>query len=265
MSDSLELLWLGHAGILVRSAGTLVAVDPFLTGTFWWNGARETYQGGAPFAGPAGVERFVEQYAARLSAVLVTHAHGDHCDLPLLARLLAANPDIEILAPYPVVDWLRASSVFDPVLTRFFTPVAWDGAYEVAGDSGCLEVGVLPNPGIPREPTPYRVGYFVGPPGAPGVVHPGDAHEVGPWDAYQARARDLVLWPPKKRAAIVEYFVAGGALARVWWIHWEPFTPGNFTCDVPRADIEAPLPPGGYASLFPSFPATWQALTGQDE
>jgi L-ascorbate metabolism protein UlaG (beta-lactamase superfamily) len=48
MVPPVEVLWIGHAGILVRHGDVTVAVDPFLDGRFCWSGKVERYLGKSP-------------------------------------------------------------------------------------------------------------------------------------------------------------------------------------------------------------------------
>ncbi len=237
----MEMTWIGHAGVLVREGDVMIAIDPFLTGTFLWDGREETYQGRSPWIGTrARMETFLDLYATEITAVAITHAHGDHCDLPFLTALLTRNPEIQILAPYPVTDWLRASAVLDKAVTQFCIPVEWGGIYNIEGQTNHITLSILPNPGIPEEKYPYRVGFAITNPDGVSVTHPGDAHEVGPWEHFQSPVTDLITWGPKHREDIVRYFMdreRPPKLRRVWWIHWEPFTPGNFTCSQDPKDL----------------------------
>jgi L-ascorbate metabolism protein UlaG (beta-lactamase superfamily) len=45
-----------------------------------------------------------------LDAIVITHAHDDHCFEPQLQRLLAANPKCEILGPTEVINRLSAAT-----------------------------------------------------------------------------------------------------------------------------------------------------------
>ena len=72
-----ELLWLGHAGFLVRWADATVLVDPNLSA--WCKVARRTWS-----AEPAAETL---RTVGPVDAVLVSHAHFDHLDLPTLRSL----------------------------------------------------------------------------------------------------------------------------------------------------------------------------------
>jgi L-ascorbate metabolism protein UlaG (beta-lactamase superfamily) len=80
--DRLTVAWLGHATVLVNFYGTWLLTDPAL-------GARVGVRVGGLTLGPRRLVR--PALAARelpaLDAVLVSHAHMDHCDLGTLRRL----------------------------------------------------------------------------------------------------------------------------------------------------------------------------------
>ena len=230
----MELLYIGHAGILVRHDDAMIAIDPFLSGSFYWRGKENIYKGNSPWIGQDGqMDKFIETFGGKITAIAITHAHLDHFDPPAIFKILERNPQIQMLVPYPVSDWIKASSMFDEFISQFTLPVEWHGTYEVEAKNETLIVDVLPNPGIPKERNPYRVGYLIRRNGEKtGICHPGDAHKLGDWDHVQDRVKQLITWCPERRKLFLEYFKkdAGGKLEKVWWIHWERFEPGNFTC-----------------------------------
>jgi L-ascorbate metabolism protein UlaG (beta-lactamase superfamily) len=88
MSD--RLTWLGHASVLLELAGARVLTDPLLRRRV----AHLRRQVPAP--SPPG----------RLDAILISHLHRDHLDVPSLAAL---DPDAVLLAPRGGVRVLRRS------------------------------------------------------------------------------------------------------------------------------------------------------------
>ncbi|MFL5780764.1 MAG: MBL fold metallo-hydrolase [Thermoleophilaceae bacterium] len=92
----IRLTWLGHATTLVELDGLRVLTDPLL-------GER---------AGPLirTVPAPPASAAERLDAVLLSHLHLDHADLPSLARIGAATP---VIAPRGAGSWLRKQGVAD--------------------------------------------------------------------------------------------------------------------------------------------------------
>ncbi|HKR02956.1 MAG TPA: MBL fold metallo-hydrolase [Pyrinomonadaceae bacterium] len=80
--DSLTVAWLGHATVLINFYGTWLLTDPALRSHVGVNVAGMTF----------GPRRLVEPALSvaelpPLDAVLVSHAHMDHCDLGTLRRL----------------------------------------------------------------------------------------------------------------------------------------------------------------------------------
>lgn len=253
------MLYIGHAGVLIRYGDVVIAIDPFLSGRFFWNGKENVYKGNSPWIGPEQMHGFIEKYANQITAVAFTHAHMDHFDPAAIFSLLKENPDIQILAPYPITDWIKASSIIDPMLARFLIPVEWLGEYEIEADTDCINVAIMPNSGIKEEFFPYRVGYLVFAEEGRGVFHPGDSHDTGPWEKYKEKVTDLVLWNTGHRYEIVDYFRGNDRLKNVWWIHWEEFTPGNFTCsENPREYIETCKKSGIESGLLDY--TTWKVL-----
>ena len=80
--------WLGQSGFVLGCGGATVAIDPFLTPD-----PRRRY------AVPASA-----QDLAGLDAVLVTHEHRDHLDLPALLELVRVDPKVKIVVPRAIMD-----------------------------------------------------------------------------------------------------------------------------------------------------------------
>jgi len=88
MRSALTGWWLGQSGFVLGTAGAAIAIDPFLTPD-----PRRR------FAVPAAPEDL-----AGLDAILVTHEHRDHLDLPTLLALVGVDPRVKIVVPKAIVD-----------------------------------------------------------------------------------------------------------------------------------------------------------------
>jgi L-ascorbate metabolism protein UlaG (beta-lactamase superfamily) len=223
----MELLWLGHAGIVVRHGSTMVAVDPFLSGKFWWKGRLEQYQGESPWIGEAGRQQFLEKYGSQLTAICITHAHGDHCDLDTIFQLLQTNPKIWLFIPHPIHSWLKS---MDNCELAGIIKVRAGKDYDLPASN--VIIHPIQDPKSRFERYPSRVGYLIRPINSPGVAHVGDSHSIGSdWGAIKDMVSDLVIWQRGNPTKIVRLFNHNRTLKRVWAIHWEPFHPGNFDCN----------------------------------
>lgn len=89
------LTWLGQAGFLVGGPGGVVAADPFLSD--------HPDRLLAPPLQPTDLS-FVD-------AVLCTHEHLDHLDLPTGTALAAAAPAVRVIVPAPVVGQVTAAGI----------------------------------------------------------------------------------------------------------------------------------------------------------
>ena len=234
----MKIRYIGHAGILIKEGDTLIAYDPFLSGEFWWNGKFNTYHGESPWIGTEERQnKFIETYAERLTAVIISHAHMDHFDPSTIVNLINNNREIQIFAPKPVIDMLMATSILNTRLVQFFTKVTWDGTYELGEENSKVIVHTMPNDKIQEEKYPYRVGFLVeNPQKDQGLLLPGDSWANSYWDFKKGKVTDVVTWGKAVRKDLVPYFQedeSGSQLAlnSVWIIHWEAFTPGNFDCN----------------------------------
>jgi len=268
----MQIQYLGHAGCLIREDDILIAYDPFLSGEFLWNGKINVYKGDSPWIGShERIERFSKEFGPKLKAILISHAHMDHFDPYTINALMAINPDIEILAPYPVIEWLRASSILIPASTQFLTPITWDGKYEVEGMNSKVEIIVMPNSKVKKELQPYRVGYLIKQTrgkgeekgaekrlekgvekGANGLFLVGDSAVSDHWESHRTEVTHLFTWGKAIHSGIIDYFNGYSNIKHIWINHWEAFTPGNFDCNQdPNEFIKIARNQGIQASSLP--------------
>lgn len=159
----MQLIFHGHAcvSLSLPDGGTLV-IDP---GTFSDTAAALT---GA-------------------AAVLVTHDHPDHVDVPAVVERLGSAPDVQVWATTPAADALRAGGAPADRVHE----VAPGQVLEIAGARVTVGGGdhALIHPEIPRA---VNVTYLVEADGA-SVFHPGDSYEAPA--APPAAGLDVLLLP----------------------------------------------------------------------
>lgn len=143
----MRLTHLGHACLLVETAGTRLLIDP---GT--WS------------------PRAFDQ--RDLDAVLITHQHADHVDQERLPELLKANPQAELLADPGTARLLREARI-DAEALEEGDEVSIGGA-RVAGQG---RDHALIHDDIPRIP---NTGVRISAAGEPTFFHPGDALDAEP-------------------------------------------------------------------------------------
>ncbi|MFC5998660.1 MBL fold metallo-hydrolase [Quadrisphaera sp. GCM10027208] len=138
---------IGHACLLVESAGARVLIDPGTFATGW-----ETLTG--------------------LDAVLITHAHPDHVDEEKLPQLLEANGEARLLTePALAAEMVKVGIAAEPLHPGDEVQV---GELTVTGRGGRhAEI----HPEIPRI---GNVGLLLSADGEPTLFHPGDAYEDVP-------------------------------------------------------------------------------------
>lgn len=93
--DSIGIVALGQAGFALRSHDDLVLIDPFLTPR---------------------PERLIDppvdpRDLRGVTAVLATHEHGDHLDLPTWVAIAEASPNARFVVPEPLVPLVAAAGV----------------------------------------------------------------------------------------------------------------------------------------------------------
>jgi L-ascorbate metabolism protein UlaG (beta-lactamase superfamily) len=92
-----EVTWLGHSTVLLESAGVRVVADPLLRRRI--GGLRRV--GELPAAATALLA------GPRVDAVLISHLHHDHCDLPSLRRLGAR----QVVVPPGAGDYVAGQGI----------------------------------------------------------------------------------------------------------------------------------------------------------
>ena len=92
--SAVQLWWLGQAGFVIDGAGVRLVIDPYLSDSLAikYRGTRFDHVRLMP--APVAPHRI-----RHVTAVLVTHAHGDHMDAGTLPELLGANPEAVLVAP----------------------------------------------------------------------------------------------------------------------------------------------------------------------
>lgn len=94
-----QITWLGQAGFIIETDRSRLLVDPWIT----------SIEGRLIDAPP------FELVSDRIDAVLVTHEHNDHFDLPFLRRLAEAGSEALLVLPQPIEDQARDLLKVTPV------------------------------------------------------------------------------------------------------------------------------------------------------
>jgi L-ascorbate 6-phosphate lactonase len=141
---ALDITWLGQAGFLLETAGCRLLIDPWVS----------------PADGRLIEPPPLDLVCERIDAVLVTHEHLDHLDLPFLRSLAERSPDALLVLPQPIAD--QAAKVLP------LSPVRPGDRLDVAG----LGIAVVPAWHAVSGKDPYSAerGRFVG-----YVIHVGDS------------------------------------------------------------------------------------------
>lgn len=145
----MRLTHVGHACVLVETAGVRVLIDP---GTF-----------------AAGWEQLTG-----LDAVLITHTHPDHCDRDRLPELLKANPGATLAAEPGLAAELSESGLAVQPLPAGDVLAVSDVTVTAVGGQHAVIHADIPRVG--------NVGLVVTAPGEPVLLHPGDSYETTPSD-----------------------------------------------------------------------------------
>ncbi len=131
------------------------------------------------------IERIVngEEPYDGVTAVFVSHAHGDHFSASQFNRLMAAQGEIQLVAPVQAIDRMRTDAGWDPVFATRITGISLENGeqsqpLEIAGVQ--IEAFRSPHTGWPdRHADVHNITYRVSAASSSGayhrVMHFGDA------------------------------------------------------------------------------------------
>jgi L-ascorbate metabolism protein UlaG (beta-lactamase superfamily) len=275
-ASGLRLTWLGHATVLAEIDGRRVLFDPVWgsrCSPFSFIGPRRLHAAPVPLAS-----------LGRLDAVVISHDHYDHLDLPTIRRL--AGSDV----PFAVTLGVGAHLERWGVPPERFAELDWHESTEIAG----LRLTATParhfcGRGLRNKQRTLWASWAVEGP-EHRIFHSGDTGyfpgfaeigaEYGPFDAtmiqigaYSEFWPDIHMTPEEGLRAHRDLTGAGGAMLP---IHWGTFNLAPHPWAEPgerllAAAVDAgvrtavPMPGGSFEPSAPSLPRTpwWRGLAGE--
>lgn len=189
-----EATYLGNEGVLVQAGASKVLFDPFFHndyGTYQKvpDAIREQmFSGQPPFDD--------------ITAIVVSHAHGDHFDAGDLAQYLKRYPKVSLVAPIQAITRLRQDSP-SAAMEAQLVAVALDfGSPPQVLEVGSLTIDVvrIPHAGWPQRRDVENLVFRVSFPEGTTVMHlgdadPNDAHFAPHGNHWQAR-KTHTAFPP---------------------------------------------------------------------
>jgi L-ascorbate metabolism protein UlaG (beta-lactamase superfamily) len=146
---------------------------------------------------------------AGADAVLVTHEHGDHIDVPAVVTALKENGNLAVFAPSGVADNLRREA---PDAVARINTVDPGSSFEAAGFD-VRSFGGQHALIHPQIPVVANIGYLLD----GNVYHPGDSFVIP--DGINVQTLLVPLHAPWSKAAEVVDFVIGVRAPRAFQIH----------------------------------------------
>lgn len=143
----MQLNRLGHAALMIETAGVRILCDP---GSFSsdWHGQTD------------------------LDAVMVTHQHLDHVDVPRLVELMAANPGARLVVEPAVLGMVESEGLSAETAVVGEALEVGPVRVEVRGGTHALIHDTIPRVG--------NVGYLFSQGDGPRLYHPGDSYDEVP-------------------------------------------------------------------------------------
>ena len=126
--DGAVVTWVNHATFLLQTRAGAVLFDPVWAeraGPFGWFGPRRVHAPGVR----------LEDLPA-LRAILLSHDHYDHCDLPTLRILAAGHPDAVLVAPLGHARLGRRAGF----ATNRIKELDWWDSYSINGDAWTIRL-----------------------------------------------------------------------------------------------------------------------------
>ncbi|WP_457962862.1 MBL fold metallo-hydrolase [Arthrobacter sp. D1-29] len=146
---------------------------------------------------------------AGAEAVLVTHEHGDHIDVPAMVNALRGNDSLAVFGPAGVAAHLREEA---PEAAGRIHTVEPGSSFEAAGFS-IRSYGGQHALIHPQIPVVVNIGYLVD----GNVYHPGDSFIIP--DGMSVQTLLVPLHAPWNKVSEVIDFVIGVRAARAFQIH----------------------------------------------
>lgn len=204
----LSYLHVSHCTFALAAEGTLLLIDPFFSGSFWWKDRLEKHLDSPACA--------IEQFQ-QCDAILVSHEHEDHFDVQALRTLMQQTPAV-LYAPQLVVDLaLQANLPADRI------KAAKPGE---SFDVGPMRVTPYPAAGSEKTNPVDRIGFLIQHEGQM-LYHQGDSHAASStWAPMRDKLDVLIMWPHR----VMEVVNTLHPRAIVFH-HLDRFTPGDFFCN----------------------------------
>lgn len=179
--DTTQVVWLGMAGVLVNSRGTIILIDPLLSAVE--KDGKAFCEGGFEMLVPLPIDA---QAIPRVDMVLYTHADDDHLGR-MTAETLAARLPCPFLAPQRVEPILREVSIGAERITiaRDFMRLK----------IGSVEIEVTPALHDYQQDLPFQrgdcCGYLLKTPDGT-IWHPGDTRLID--ELFQIKGVDVFFF-----------------------------------------------------------------------
>lgn len=192
--DSGEATYLGNEGVMVEHEGTKLLFDPFFHndyGRFQLVPVKITdkiFSNTPPYD--------------NISAVFISHAHGDHFDVNDVIKYLTLFPNVKLIGPQQAIDQILAMPLAQSIQSQLVAmQVTFEGdVVKTTLDNMVVEAAFLPHAGWPRTKDVENIAYRVTLNNEVTVIHMGDADPTAEFighyhDHWQAKLTHTAFPP----------------------------------------------------------------------
>jgi len=201
--------YLNHASFLVACSQSTILIDPFFSGTFFWEGHQEVQ-----------VDKpdIKLEDIPKIDVILCSHIHGDHFEIETVSSLLQRDDSILIAPENVILTCIKAGLNKRKLVTA---------SIKEPFPAGHTRIICLPNKGYENEVKCSKLSFLIEC-GEKKIFHSGDSHGYSEsWKEYRGKIDLACLWCVK-----TEEMIENLQPINVFLHHFQKFSPGQFSCNV---------------------------------
>lgn len=208
-SKKVYVRYLNHACFLIGYRDTLLMIDPFFLGKFFWQDHIEVQVDKPDIK----LEDLPE-----IDMILCSHIHGDHFEIETISKLIQRDNSI-LIAPADVIKFCVKTGLDKTklLIAKVKEPFC----------TGDIRIICLPSKGYENERECSKLSFLIECEEKK-IFYSGDSHGYSEtWNEYRGKINLACLWCVK-----TEEIIENLQPEKVVLYHFEKFSPGNFSCNI---------------------------------